>query len=49
MFASFNPESLAKALEILLVGWGGVFLVLGIVYAASLALTRLFPAARKDR
>ena len=45
---SINSEALAKALEILVVGWGGVFLVLGIIYLASLALSKLFPV-RKDK
>ena len=38
MFGSFDPASLEKALEILVVGWGGVFVVLAILYLASLLL-----------
>ena len=38
-----------KALEILVVGWGGVFLVLAIIYVASLLLTKLFPVKPEDK
>jgi hypothetical protein len=39
----FDPQDLAKAFEILLVGWGGVFIVLTLIYLSSLVLTKLFP------
>ena len=42
-------ETLTQALEILVVGWGGVFLVLGIIYVAGLALTKIFPAKPGDK
>ena len=31
------------SLEVLVFGWGGVFLVMIIIYLVSLALTKLFP------
>lgn len=34
---------LLKSLELLVFGWGGVFAVILIIYAASLVLTKLFP------
>lgn len=37
-----------KSLELLVLGWGGVFLVIGIIYLASLALSKLFPV-KKDQ
>lgn len=49
MFGSFSIESMEKALEILVVGWGGVFLVLAIIYVASLLLTKLFPVKPEDK
>ena len=49
MFGSFSPEAMEKALEILVVGWGGVFLVLAIIYVASLLLTKLFPVKPEDK
>ncbi|GAB2024508.1 OadG-related small transporter subunit [Lactovum odontotermitis] len=39
-------ENLPKALEILALGWGGVFVVLIIIYLASLALAKLFPVKK---
>ena len=38
-----NFEHLAQAFELMLLGMGGVFLVLGILYAASEALLKIFP------
>ena len=49
MFGTFDPEGLVRALEILAVGWGGVFLVLAIIYLASLLLTKVFPADSGER
>lgn len=49
MFGLFDPASLEKALEILVVGWGGVFVVLAIIYLASLLLTKLFPVRPDDK
>ncbi len=43
-----NTEALAKSLELLAIGWGGDFLVLGIIALASLALCRLFPPKKGD-
>ena len=36
-------ETLVIALEILGLGWGGVFLVLFVIYLCSFALSKLFP------
>lgn len=39
-------EALQKSLELLVMGWGGVFIVIMIIYLASMALTKLFPVKR---
>lgn len=39
-------ENLRISLQLLLFGWGGVFLVLGIIYLTSLLLTKLFPVKK---
>jgi Na+-transporting methylmalonyl-CoA/oxaloacetate decarboxylase gamma subunit len=44
----FDPQDLAKAFEILVIGWGGVFVVLTLIYLSSLVLTKLFPV-KKDK
>ena len=36
-------ENLAIAIQILGLGWGGIFLVMLIIYIVSLALSRIFP------
>ncbi|MFQ7236008.1 MAG: OadG-related small transporter subunit [Enterococcus hulanensis] len=36
-------EALQKALELLVMGWGGVFIVILIIYLASIVLSKLFP------
>ena len=36
-------SDLATSLEILVFGWGGIFLVMLIIYLASLILTKVFP------
>lgn len=41
-------ETLMQALQILVVGWGGVFVVLAIIYIAALLLTKAFPAKPGD-
>ena len=40
---SVNMEDLNIAFELLGFGWGGVFVVLFIIYLASKLLTKLFP------
>ena len=40
-------ENLDVAFQILVLGWGGIFLVMLIIYAASVALTRLFPPSKE--
>lgn len=37
---------LLKALELLVFGWGGVFVVILIIYLASVLLSKLFPAKK---
>lgn len=39
-------ENIKIALQLLLFGWGGVFLVLGMIYLTSLFLTKLFPVKK---
>lgn len=41
---SFDMDALVGALEILLFGWAGVFLVLFILYVVSMGLLKMFPA-----
>ncbi|MDM8275804.1 OadG-related small transporter subunit [Enorma phocaeensis] len=36
-------ENLLIAVEILGLGWGGIFLVMFIIYLVSLVLSRMFP------
>ena len=40
---------LIKSLELLVLGWGGVFVVILIIYLASMLLSRLFPVRKKKR
>lgn len=40
-------ESLALSLEILGLGWGGVFLVMLVIYLVSVALAKLFPPTKE--
>lgn len=39
---------LMKSLELLVLGWGGVFVVILIIYGASMLLTKMFPV-KKDK
>ncbi len=36
-------ENLMIAFQILGLGWGGIFLVMFVIYVVSLALARVFP------
>lgn len=40
---TFNVENLETAFQILGLGWGGIFLVMLIIYLVSLMLGRIFP------
>ena len=40
-------ENLNVAFQILVLGWGGIFLVMLIIYLVSVALARLFPPAKE--
>lgn len=44
---TFDIESLKIALELMLFGMGGVFLVLFILYLVSQALIKIFPADKE--
>ena len=37
-------ENLMIAFQILGLGWGGIFLVMFVIYVVSLALARVFPS-----
>ncbi|MBA0947299.1 OadG-related small transporter subunit [Enterococcus gallinarum] len=39
---------LLKSLELLVFGWGGVFIVILIIYVTSQLLSRMFPV-KKDK
>ncbi|MGX6993280.1 OadG-related small transporter subunit [Vagococcus penaei] len=38
---------LAKSIELLVLGWGGVFAVILIIYLVSMVLCKLFPVKKK--
>ncbi|MFV0555926.1 MAG: OadG-related small transporter subunit [Lactovum sp.] len=42
-------ENLVKSLELLIFGWGGVFIVLIIIYIACLLLTKLMPVRKEEK
>ncbi|UUX33204.1 OadG-related small transporter subunit [Fundicoccus culcitae] len=39
----FSTEFLPEALRMTVVGMGGIFIAMGIIYVASLALLKFFP------
>ena len=39
---TFNMENLEIAVQILGLGWGGIFVVMIIIYLVSLALSKIF-------
>lgn len=39
-------EALLKSLELLVFGWGGVFVVIFIIYLASILLSQMFPVKK---
>lgn len=39
-----NTEYLGMALELMVLGMGGIFLVLGILYGVATLLLKMFPA-----
>ncbi|HIX70543.1 MULTISPECIES: OadG family protein [Enterococcus] len=43
---AINLEDLKTSLELLVLGWGGVFLVLFIIYLSSKALSKIFPVKK---
>lgn len=40
---TINVADLRQSIELLVIGWGGVFFVLFIIYLASQALAKVFP------
>lgn len=44
-----NLTDLSKGFELLVLGWGGVFLVLFIIYLAAKALSKLFPVKKSSK
>ena len=40
----FTTEILSESLIILALGWGGIFVVMIIIYLVSMALMKIFPA-----
>ena len=40
-------SDLAIAVQILALGWGGIFIVMFIIYIISLALAKLFPPRKE--
>lgn len=43
---NFEAELIAKAFELMALGMGGIFLVLGALYGVSLLLLKLFPGEK---
>ena len=43
-----TTEILSESLIILALGWGGIFVVMIIIYLVSMALMRLFPAGKDN-
>lgn len=41
-------ENIELALQILLLGWGGIFIVMLVIYIVSLLLGKLFPPANDE-
>ena len=41
-------ENLMTALELLGVGWGGIFVVMIIIYLVSLALSKIFSPGKDE-
>ncbi len=37
---------MSLAVQILILGWGGIFIVMLLIYVISMALARLFPPAK---
>ena len=46
-FFATMPEGMGMALQILVTGWGGIFIVMLVIYVISLALARLFPPSKE--
>lgn len=49
LFASLSVSTdLSLALQILVLGWGGIFVVMLIIYIISMALAKLFPPKKGE-
>ena len=46
-FFSNMTGDLAISFQILVLGWGGIFIVMVIIYVISLALARIFPPSKE--
>ena len=46
-FATLMSGDLMTAVQILFLGWGGIFIVMAVIYLVSLALARLFPPSKE--
>ena len=46
-FFSGMTGDLATSFQILALGWGGIFIVMIIIYVISMALARLFPPSKE--
>lgn len=44
-----STEFLPQALEMTVVGMGGIFIAMGVIYVASLALEKFFPENKEDK
>ena len=46
-FFSGMTGDLATSFQILVLGWGGIFIVMFIIYVISMALAKLFPPSKE--
>lgn len=46
---SIDPAALQQALSLFVIGWGGDFLVLGLIALASIVLCKAFPVKKDDK
>lgn len=44
-----TTEFLPQALEMTVVGMGGIFLAMGVIYLASIALEKIFPENKEGK
>lgn len=46
---SIDSAALQQALSLFVIGWGGDFLVLGLIALSSIALCKAFPVKKDDK